>query len=349
MGLKDKASKIDFASLMPVAAPTPDATRPKTAPGAMMALANDQRSELLRENDLLRGQAARAAEFEGRLNDAVTELQTWDGAKATRLLDPREIKRSDYANRHESSFRLEDFEDLKREIKEAGGNIQPIKVRPIASPGEGPKYEIVFGHRRHEACLQLGLHVLAFVDNLDDRALFEEMERENRERADLSAWEQGVMYARALDRGLYPSLRQMATAIGVDPTNLSKALVLARLPQTVLQAFASPLDLQFRWSTAFKAAVESDPAGLEARAAEIAADRGTMSAKEIFARLTSPQAAAMRAPSHPSIQTFEKAGTTIATMKVDGQAKPSIRIHVGLTAARQLELTRLLKQFVAEG
>lgn len=44
MGLKDKASKIDFASLMPVAAPTPDVTKPKTAPGAMMALANDQRS-----------------------------------------------------------------------------------------------------------------------------------------------------------------------------------------------------------------------------------------------------------------------------------------------------------------
>lgn len=349
MGLKDKASKIDFASLMPASAPNPEAAKPKTAPGAMMALANDQRSELLRENDELRQQAAKAVELEGRLSEAVTELSAWDGAKATRLLDPHLIRRSDFANRHESSFQSRSFEDLKREIKEAGGNIQPIKVRAIANSGEGPRYEIVFGHRRHEACLQLGFQVLVFVDNLDDRALFEEMERENRERADLSAWEQGVMYARALDRGLYPSLRQMAAAIGVDATNLSKALVLARLPDAVLRAFASPLDLQFRWSTAFKAALERDPAVVESRAAEIAMNRGSMSAKDIFARLTSTSESVMRAPSHPSIQSFAKDGETVATMKIDKDGRASVRIHVALSAARQVELARLLEDFAAAG
>lgn len=349
MGLKDKASKIDFASLMPASAPNPEAAKPKTAPGAMMALANDQRSELLRENDELRQQAAKAVELEGRLSEAVTELSAWDGAKATRLLDPHLIRRSDFANRHESSFQSRSFEDLKREIKEAGGNIQPIKVRAIANSGEGPRYEIVFGHRRHEACLQLGFQVLVFVDNLDDRALFEEMERENRERADLSAWEQGVMYARALDRGLYPSLRQMAAAIGVDATNLSKALVLARLPDSVLRAFASPLDLQFRWSTAFKAALERDPAVVESRAAEIAMNRGSMSAKDIFARLTSTSESVMRAPSHPSIQSFAKDGETVATMKIDEDGRASVRIHVALSAARQVELARLLEDFAAAG
>lgn len=314
-----------------------------------MALANDQRSELLRENDELRQQAAKAVELEGRLSEAVTELSAWDGAKATRLLDPHLIRRSDFANRHESSFQSRSFEDLKREIKEAGGNIQPIKVRAIANSGEGPRYEIVFGHRRHEACLQLGFQVLVFVDNLDDRALFEEMERENRERADLSAWEQGVMYARALDRGLYPSLRQMAAAIGVDATNLSKALVLARLPDAVLRAFASPLDLQFRWSTAFKAALERDPAVVESRAAEIAMNRGSMSAKDIFARLTSTSESVMRAPSHPSIQSFAKDGETVATMKIDKDGRASVRIHVALSAARQVELARLLEDFAAAG
>lgn len=347
MGLKDKASKIDFASLMPVAPLNPEAAKPKTAPGAMMALANDQRSELLRENETLREQAARSAELEGRLQVAAEELQTWEGAKATRLLDPQSIRRSDYANRHESSFKNESFEALKHEIKEAGGNVQPIKVRAIANPGEGPQFEIVFGHRRHEACSQLGLPVLAFVDNLDDQALFEEMERENRERADLSAWEQGVMYARALDRGLYPSLRQLATAIGVDPTNLSKALVLARLPEKVLQAFASPLDLQFRWSTAFKAAIESDPTGLESRAVEIASNRAGRTAKEIFVALTAPQEAQVQAPAR--VQNFEKGGKTVATLKIDGEGRSVIRVHVSLSSARQSELGQLLERFVAGG
>ncbi|MDM0117287.1 ParB/RepB/Spo0J family partition protein [Variovorax sp. J22R133] len=349
MGLKDKASRIDFASLMPVATPNPEAARPKTAPGAMMALANDQRSELLRENEQLREQAARSAELEGRLHDAVEELQTWEGAKATRLLDPKGIRRSDYANRHESSFTNAAFEALKHEIKEAGGNVQPIKVRAIVNPGEGPAFEIVFGHRRHEACLQLGLPVLAFVDNLDDQALFVEMERENRERADLSAWEQGVMYARALDRGLYPSLRQLAAAIGVDSTNLSRALVLARLPDKVLQAFASPLDLQFRWSAPLKAAYENDPAGVLARAERIAAQRGSMSAKEIFAALTSPQEVAVQLPPAATVQAFARDGKTVATLKIEGEGRGTIRIHGGLTPERQRELASWLERFVAAG
>ncbi|MGJ7512430.1 ParB/RepB/Spo0J family partition protein [Variovorax sp. GT1P44] len=347
MGLKDKASKINFASLMPVSPPNPDAAKPKTAPGAMMALANDQRSELLRENEQLRGRADKASELEGRLNDAMAELRTWDGVKATRLLDPHLVRRSEYANRHESSFQSAEFEDLKREIKEAGGNIQPIKVRAIASPGEGPEYEIVFGHRRHEACLQLGLPVLVFVDNLDDRALFEEMERENRQRADLSAWEQGVMYARALDRGLYPSLRQLAAAVGVDHANISKALVFARLPPVVLQAFASPLDLQFRWAAAFTAVQSKDPAGLEARAKKVAAERGAMSPKAIFAFLTSASGEAPATHQHDvSVQEFELKGVKFATLKMDRGGRATIQIHTALDQSRRKRLAELLEEFM---
>jgi ParB family chromosome partitioning protein len=349
MGLKDKASKIDFASLMPAAPQSPESVKPKTAPGAMMALANDQRSELLRENEQLRSQAARAGELEGRLQDAMGELRNWDGAKATRLLDPNSIRRSAFANRHESGFKGEAFDALVHEIKEAGGNVQPIKVRAINEPGgeEGAQYEIVFGHRRHAACAQLGLPVLAFIDNLDDQALFVEMERENRERADLSAWEQGVMYARALDRGLYPSLRQLAAAIGVDPTNLSKALVLARLPESVLSAFASPLDLQFRWATAFKMALEADASGLESRATKMAAQRGGRTAKEIFLALTAPQDGRVESRTPGSVQSFAKGGKTVATLKIDADGQSVIRIRVPLNEARQKELAQLLERFVS--
>ena len=50
MGLRDTASKIDFASLMAPATVVSgmETKPPKTAPGAMMAHANDARSELLR-------------------------------------------------------------------------------------------------------------------------------------------------------------------------------------------------------------------------------------------------------------------------------------------------------------
>ena len=186
MGLKDKASKIDFASIMPSSQPNPELAKPKTAPGAMMAFANDQRSDLLRQNDELRARAAQVDELEGRLSEVRDELRSWDGALPARLIDTADIARSEFANRHASAFEGKLFEDFKREIQEAGRNSQPIKVRAIANPGDGPHYELVFGHRRYEACRQIGLPVWAVVENLDDRALIEEMDRENRGRADPS-------------------------------------------------------------------------------------------------------------------------------------------------------------------
>jgi ParB family chromosome partitioning protein len=93
--------------------------------------------------------------------------------------------------------------------------LQAIKVRPL-KPGGEFKYEVVFGHRRHRACLELGLPVLAVVDNLGGVELFVQMDRENRSRKNLSAWEQGMMYLRALENGLFPSNRQLAEKVGVD-------------------------------------------------------------------------------------------------------------------------------------
>jgi hypothetical protein len=49
-------------------------------------------------------------------------------------LDPRSIRPSTWANRHEASFESAEFEELKAEIADAGGNVQPIKVRPLATP-----------------------------------------------------------------------------------------------------------------------------------------------------------------------------------------------------------------------
>jgi ParB family chromosome partitioning protein len=343
MSLRDKASKIDFASIVPAAPANPESAKPKTAPGAMMAMANEQRSELLRENDELRAKAERVTELEGRLDDAVEELRGWDGAKPTRRIDPREIRRSAYANRHESSFQNQSFKDLKRDIQDAGGNVQPVKVRALANEIDGAKFELVYGHRRHEACLELGLPVLAFVDNLTDQALFEEMERENRERADLSAWEQGTMYAKALDTGLYASARQLAAAIGVDPTNLTKALALARMPSEVVEAFLSPLDLQFRWATDLKAALEADPAALKARARKLGQERTNMSAKAIFASLVSPEGGT--SIDVPAVRSFEKNGKVQGTMKLDKAGRATIKISAPMSTARQQKLAKLLQGF----
>lgn len=214
------------------------------------------------------------------------------GGSSTQVIDPKLIVRSRWANRHQANFSGEEFGQLREEIRQAGGNVQAIKVRPLRSPvsavqpGEVvPRYEIVFGHRRHEACLLEGLPVLAVVADVDDRTLFIEMDRENRARKDLTAWEQGVMYLKALDTGLFPSKRALASALGVDHSALAKAVTLAELPQAIIEAFSSPLDLQFRWGQPLAANFAADPDAVLARAAMLKEHRGKMNARSIFEQL----------------------------------------------------------------
>lgn len=280
----------------------PAATRPRTAPGAMAVFMASQ-SAALKEVDALRAQ-----------------LQAFDGASPVRPLDPLLVRPSRWANRHEQSFADAAFTELKADIAAAGGNVQPVCVRPLpgvlnGSTAEGaPAYELVFGHRRHRACLELGLPVQAMVTALDDRALFEAMERENRARKNLSAYEQGTMYKRALDDGLYPSQRRLAEALGVDISLVSKSLSLARLPEAVVAAFGSPLDIQFRWAQPLAEALQKDPDGVLARAARLRVQGSAshLAPAQVLAALLAPPAGG-----------GEGAGTTAgpaAQRVIDGKA-----------------------------
>lgn len=354
--LTAKAAKLDFSGLPGVGtseSPTPAAfvPRPKTAPGAMMAFANDTRSELLKENEDLRSRAQESEVLRSRLDEVLGDLQQWNGAKATRLLDPARVTGSRYANRHEQSFQGPDFARLKGEIQDAGGNVQPIKVRSVAgSDASDPQYEIVFGHRRHRACLDLGLPVLAVVDNLDDRTLFVEMERENRGRKDLSAWEQGMMYRRALDLGLFPSNRKLAEAIGVDLSALGKALALAALPDKIVEAFPSPLSLQFRWARPLADAFAGDPDGVLKLAAELASLRGKASAREVFEQLVGQKKRGVE-PFHPpgpiAVQTAGRRA------RIEAQANGAVTVAIDpnsmtISQARLQMLAAVIEKFLAE-
>lgn len=232
----------------------------------------------------------RVLELKVRASEAEKALGVWDGALPSRKLDPSKVVHSPYANRLKDSFSDADFLALKKEIQEAGGNVQPIKVRPI--PGSDDQYEVVFGHRRHRACAELGIPVLAMVESMDDLRLFAEMDRENRLRADLKPYEQGLMYKRALDRGLYASQRKLAEALGVDQSNVAKAVSLASLPTEVLCAFSSPLTIQYRWVSPLKAAHDKDAETVVASAKEIASRAERLSDDRVFAVLSGKDVAA---------------------------------------------------------
>ena len=323
--LTDKAKSISFddEDETPAAAPAP-VDRPRTAMGAISA-------------SIAMG---RGVEAENR--DLRAKLERFEDATIVEFLDPKRIKPSRFANRHELSFAGAEFEGLKAEIQAAGRNVQPIKVRRVGQGGDGQdEYEIAFGHRRHRACLELGLPVAAIIEVLTDAQLFTEMERENRERQDLSPWEQGVMYKRAIDDGLFPSLRRLATSIGAQVGNVSTAIQLASLPVEVVDAFPSPLDLQFRWGAALKAALDKNPQEVLAQARDFAAMKPRLAAKEVLARLTGAGASAGRAA---PIQ-FTLKGKVVGFWHKDPKGNVSVRIKAaGLPFAKENRLREFLEK-----
>lgn len=282
---------------------------------------------------LLTASLLEGRQFEEEIRDLKGQVEQLERERGAQALDPHTIAGSRWANRHADSFNGSSFEQLKREIADAGGNVQPIKVRPlskvdVAADASTVRFEIVFGHRRHRACLELGLPVWAVVEALDDRGLYVQMERENRGRESLSAWEQGRMYLRALDEGLFASNIKLAAAIGRDPSDVGKATRIARLPPELTGAFASPLQIQFQWVADLERALREHPQETLRVARELGAQRERGTPAEVFRALT----ASLRAPgvgsSHPPT-TWQFAGGRSAQVVTDARGRTTIRLSAG--------------------
>ena len=351
-----------------VPAQTPHSGRPRTAIGGMAQFVIDE-SKVRVELESLRA-----------------EYVKYEGSKPARLLDPRTIKPSIWANRHEDSFRSEEFSSFKVEIENAGGNVQAIKVRPLTSAHANPvlskqlqpngddlkiggierfnppyEYEIVFGHRRHRACLELKIPVLALIEETTEKELFVDMDRENRLRADLSPWEQGVMYAKALDKGLFSSNARLASAVGRDTGLIGKALALARLPMGIVDAFPTPLEIQYRWAKPLTDRLLVDPEGIMHRASHLKKNNEKLNAREVFDLLTVDEpievelnkhagfaASQSQPPTAEPLQkvTIGKRGKPMATVSTDPKGRVMIRFKSAITPAQHAALTQLLQKFL---
>jgi ParB family transcriptional regulator, chromosome partitioning protein len=313
--------------------------RPKTAPGTMLGFMTAQ-SGAVQEAESLRAR-----------------LKAFEGSTPVKLLDPQSIVPSKWANRHVANFVGKEFESLKAEIQQAGGNVQPIKVRPKGAVLNGSTgavasdFEVVYGHRRHRACLELGIPVLAQVEETSDAELFGQMERENRGRQNLSAWEQGSMYNQALDEGLFPSQRKLAEVIGVDVSMVSKSVALAKLPAEVVDAFPSPLEIQYRWAQPLSEARQKDPDGLLTKARALKSEIPRPSAARVFAVLSGAEALNRSTPAaKPSKDiAIERRGAKVATLTSDAKGRALVRFESNaLPDSKRGQLAKLIRDFLGE-
>ena len=273
MSLKDRLAKKNLAILNNVSREddphtissdksSENAPKARTAPGQMMAFRQTMQ------------------DHEKAVKRLENELSQFKTSIKTIKLDTSKVDPSKWANRHSSSFESAAFNNFKDEIASAGGNIQPILVRPSGSSTD--HFEIVFGHRRYTACKELGLQVLAMIIELSDEELFTLMDRENRQRQDLSPYEQGEMWRKAIDAGLFSSERKLAAHVGVSQALVNRCLVLARLPDFILNSFTSPTLIQVRWGSQLAAQVQADPEGMRERANRVKELGGQLAPAKAF-------------------------------------------------------------------
>lgn len=199
-----------------------------------------------------------SSEIESTDSNATTRAQERPAVEASShthvgkvlLLMPDLICPSASANRSEQEYATPEFRKLKELIAANGGNVQPIQARPLVSPAHAEfplaEFEIVFGHRRHRACLELDVPVLAYiVDGSTDDDLLVRMTQENRERKSLSAYETGLFYIHVMAVKGFTEQKQLANFLKIDTSGICEALAVANLPDEILRLFPSRLALSY--------------------------------------------------------------------------------------------------------
>ena len=135
-------------------------------------------------------------------------------------------------------------------IQAENGNRIPVVVR--RTPNAELPYELVIGTRRHWAISWLNAHhfpeieLVAIIEDLDDEAAFRLADIENREREDISDLERGLNYKAAVDTHYEGVQSKMADRVKLSKSTLARYIGLTEIPQTIVSAFNSPMDLQVR-------------------------------------------------------------------------------------------------------
>ena len=178
-------------------------------------------------------------------DDESTGAETRPGCTVITELDPFECRVWASHDRPEeelteASCRAE-MEHIRRH-----GQAVPVIGRPVADDPNW-KAEIICGARRLFIARQLKIPLRVELRQLTDHEAFAIMDGENRLRKDLSYYARGLSYASALRRKLFKSQRELARALGISVTQVTRCVMVAELPTIVIDAFPKSADIREGW------------------------------------------------------------------------------------------------------
>lgn len=149
------------------------------------------------------------------------------------FIDPKECEPWKYANRQDDE--LGNIDDLIESIK-FQKQLQPALVRKHPTPHDGIKYEIIFGRRRHIACLKLGIPFLVILKDIPNvQDAIASQDAENKLRNDVSNYSNAILYKRLLDDGVFKMEKDLAEKLRLSPSTLNDLMAYAKIPTDIVK------------------------------------------------------------------------------------------------------------------
>jgi ParB family chromosome partitioning protein len=140
---------------------------------------------------------------------------------------------------------------------EKHGQLVAALGRPLTDQG-GFDVELICGARRLFAARLLKKPLLVELREITDREAIVAIDIENRQRADVSAYERGLSFAQWLRSGHFASQEEIVRVLRLSPARVSRLVRLSRLPTVILKAFRTPTDIREAWGLDLLDALEDE-------------------------------------------------------------------------------------------
>lgn len=148
-------------------------------------------------------------------------------------VDPKECEPWKYANRQEDE--MGNLDELIESIK-INKQLQPALVRKHPNPHDGIEYEIIFGRRRHLACLTLGIPFLVIRKSLSNiQEAVASQDAENKFRNDISHYSNAVLYKRLLQDEVFTTEKELAEKLRMPTSSFNDLMAFTKIPQDVVK------------------------------------------------------------------------------------------------------------------
>ena len=185
-------------------------------------------------------------------SNALSERLSGDVVEKTLLwVEPARCRMWSRHNRRYDLLNETRCADLIESFKAQGQQEFPAVVRRVHNDPDHD-YEVICGARRHWTVAWLREHnsrqfrFLIEVRDLTDEEAFRLGDIENRDREDISDYERATDYTDALGRYYNGRQKDMAARLEVSETWLSRYLGLAKLPKSIVEAYADITDIKER-------------------------------------------------------------------------------------------------------